>query len=326
MRVTLGIAVSLLVAVAGIFAFSHRDTPSLGPRQIPVNNMNLTSIVQTDAGLVAAGELGHILISSDEGKNWTQASLSHQRHALITRLHFKDERTGLAIGHEGWILKTDDGGRHWKEVAFNPGGEPLLSVNHLPSGIWMAIGAFGQAVVSSDEGDTWSNMPPPNGTDWHLNNLLPSEDHRTWLIVGESGTLFRSLDAGESWEPIPEFYNGSLYGGLNLNGDVWVVYGMRGNIFRSEDNGLTWTSVGGQLPASLFTHQTLDNGDILLGGQGGILLLSKDQGRSFHFAHKAGRMSVTDIARLDSGELLMSSDRGLLPQISPEQLKQPSGA
>ncbi len=326
MRVTLGIAVSLIVAVAGIFAFSHRDTPSLGPRQIPVDNMNLTSIVQTDAGLVTAGELGHILISSDQGNSWQQASLSQQRHALITRLHFTDDRHGLAIGHEGWILKTEDGGRHWKEVAFNPGSEPLLSINRLPSGVWMAIGAFGQALVSNDNGNSWSSMPPPNGTDWHLNNLLPSKDHTTWLIVGEAGTLFRSTDGGQSWETIPEFYNGSFYGGLNLGGDTWVVYGMRGNIFRSVDNGQSWESVGGELQASLFTHSVLDNGDILLGGQGGALLLSEDQGRSFRFLHKSGRMSVTDITRLDDDRLLLSSDAGLLPPLSLDQLKQPSGA
>jgi len=110
MRATLGIAVSVIVAAAGMFAFSHRDTPSLGPRQIPVDNMNLTSITQTDAGLVTAGELGHILMSSDKGATWQKAALSDQRHALITRMHFKDDMTGLAIGHEGWILKTRDGG------------------------------------------------------------------------------------------------------------------------------------------------------------------------------------------------------------------------
>lgn len=326
MRVTLGVAVSLLVAVAGIFAFSHRDTQPLGPRQIPVNNMNLTSIVETSAGLVTAGELGHILISTDQGRNWNEAKLSEQRFALITRLHFTDENTGLAIGHEGWILRTTDGGRNWEEVAFNPGGEPLMSVNQLPSGVWMAIGAFGQALVSNDNGLSWSNMPPPNGTDWHLNNLLPSKDHRTWMIVGEAGTLFRSTDGGEHWDSIPEFYNGSLYGGLHLGGDTWVVYGMRGNIFRSEDNGQSWDSIGGNLPASLFTHLELDSGEILLGGQGGILLLSKDNGRSFNFLHKSGRMSVTDIARLGSGELIMSSDSGLLPSLMLDQLKNSSGA
>lgn len=326
MRTPVGIAVSLLVALAGIFAFSHRDTPALGSHQIPVADMNLTSITRTDAGLVTAGELGHILISTDQGATWHPATLSQQRYALITRLHFKDGMNGIAIGHEGWILRTTDGGKNWQEAAFNPGGEPLLSVNRLPSGIWMAVGAFALTLISDDDGKSWSTLPPPNGTDWHLNALLPSEDHRTWLIVGEAGTLLRSTDGGENWATIPEFYNGSFYGGFNVDKDTWVIYGMRGNIFRSEDNGASWTSIGGDLPASLFAHQELPNGDLVLGGQGGVLLESEDRGRSFHFVKKSGRMTITDIVRLGSGELLMSSDSGLLPMIPATQLAQRSGA
>ncbi|MCP8689986.1 WD40/YVTN/BNR-like repeat-containing protein [Marinobacterium sedimentorum] len=326
MRTPVGIAVSLIVALAGIFAFSHRDTPSLGPHQIPVADMNLTSLTQTGAGLVTAGELGNILVSLDQGTTWNQASLSHQRHALITRLHFRDRTTGIAIGHEGWILRTTDGGKSWQEVAFNPGGEPLLSVNQLPSGIWMAIGAFALTMISADDGQNWSQLPPPNGTDWHLNALLPSRDHRTWLIVGEAGTVLRSTDGGENWASIPEFYNGSFYGGVNIEQDAWVIYGMRGNIFRSEDNGASWTSIGGDLPASLFAHRELANGDLVLGGQGGVLLRSEDHGRSFHFVKKSGRMTITDIVRLGSGELLMSSDSGLMPMIPATQLEQRSGA
>ncbi len=326
MRTPVGIAVSLLVALAGIFAFSHRDTPSLGAHQIPVADMNLTSITQTDAGLVAAGELGHILISTDQGVSWNQADLSHQRYALITGLHFKDGLTGIAIGHEGWILRTTDGGKSWQEAAFNPESEPLLSVNQLPSGIWMAVGAFALTLISDDDGKSWSTLPPPNGTDWHLNSLLPSQDLSTWMILGEAGTLLRSTDGGDSWATVPEFYNGSFYGGLNIDQDTWIIYGMRGNIFRSEDNGNSWTSIGGELPASMFTHRELPNGDILLAGQGGILLKSEDRGRSFHFSSKSGRMSITDILHLSTGELLMSSDSGLMPRVSTLELEQRAGA
>lgn len=326
MRTSVGIAVSLIVALAGIFAFSHRDTPSLGAHQIPVADMNLTSMTQTDAGLLTAGELGHILISTDQGASWTQATLSEQRYALVTGMHFKDGKTGIAIGHEGWILRTTDGGKSWQEVAFNAGGEPLLSVNQLPSGTWMAVGAFALTMISDDDGQNWSLLPPPNGTDWHLNGLLPSQDLSTWMILGEAGTLLRSTDGGDSWATVPEFYNGSFYGGLNLDQDTWIIYGMRGNIFRSEDDGNSWTSIGGELPASMFTHRELPNGDILLAGQGGIVLKSEDRGRSFHFVTKSGRMSITDIVLLGTGELLMSSDSGLMPAVSVLQLKQRSGA
>lgn len=326
MRATLGIFVTLLVALAGIIAFSHRGTPSLGATQIPVNNMNLTSITRTSAGLVTAGELGHILVSGDQGESWQLAKVSHQRHALITRLQFTDDQNGFAIGHEGWILRTSDGGLSWDEVSFTPGSEPLLSIAHLPDQRWMAVGAFGQTLVSSDQGMSWERANPPEGTDWHLNKLVASEDQQNWLLVGEAGTVFRSLDAGNSWQSVSPFYNGSFYGGLHLGGDSWLLYGMRGNIFRSDDNGLNWQAVGGQTPASLFTHIRLNNDNLILAGQGGLLLLSDDNGRSFRYLHKSGRMTLTGITRVATGTLLMSSDKGLLPPLNLNDLKLSSGA
>lgn len=313
MRASLGIAISLIVAAAGVFAFSHRDTAPLAETRIPVEKMNLTSISRTSAGLLAAGEQGHILISGDEGNSWQVAQLSHQRSALITQLTFSDENTGLAIGHEGWILRTTDGGLSWQEVAFSPDvSEPLMSIARLPSGIWMAVGAFGKVLISEDDGLNWNPMPAPGGTDWHLNSIIPSMDRKVWMIVGEAGTLFRSEDGGESWQQIPEFYNGSLYGGLHLGQQDWLVYGMRGNIFRSSDNGSSWKQTGIGLPISMFTHEQLDNGQLLLGGQGGIILSSQDKGLSFEMLLSgSGRMSLTDIQQLPSGKFIISSDQGL---------------
>lgn len=52
----------------------------------------------------------------------------------------------MAIGHEGQILRSDDGGKNWKELAFDKeNGEPLMSIARLPSGAWLAVGAFGRA-------------------------------------------------------------------------------------------------------------------------------------------------------------------------------------
>jgi photosystem II stability/assembly factor-like uncharacterized protein len=326
MRAMLGISVSLLVAAAGVFSFSDRETSPLGPHRIPVDNMNLTSIERTDSGIVAAGELGHILVSSDNGKSWTRAELSHHRHALITRTRFRDGLNGLAIGHEGWILRTEDGGNSWQETHFEPGTEPLLGLGMLADRQWMAVGAFGLTLVSNDDGISWSEPSRPLDTDWHLNALIPSRDGTTWLLAGESGTLFRSTDSGNSWESIPEFYNGSLYGGINIDDETWVVYGMRGNIFRSDDNGLNWEQVANPIPASVFSHTQLADGRLILAGQGGLLLLSDDGGRHFRPVFRGGRMSLTDIEQLDSGKLLISSDSGMIPVLTIDQITSQPGA
>ena len=92
MLAPVGMAMALIVTAASIYSFSPRQVPPLQETRIPVNDMQLTSIGRSQAGLVMAGELGAILVSADEGRSWNPAAVSNDRQALITRLVFADER------------------------------------------------------------------------------------------------------------------------------------------------------------------------------------------------------------------------------------------
>src|SRR5699024_4683411 len=140
---------------------------------------------------------------------------------------------GMAVGHEGWILHTTDGGLSWTEVAFDEkNGEPLMGVARMPSGSWITVGAFGRALRSSDQGAHWEPLAlPASVEDKHLNRIVGSPDGQRWLIVGERGLVLHSDDGGESWQEVAPFYDGSLYNALALPGGGWLAYGMRGNVF-----------------------------------------------------------------------------------------------
>ena len=118
MRTRVGVAVTAIVAAAGLYAFSPRSMPQFEQTRIPVDKMQLNSIARTSAGLVAAGELGQILVSRDDGVSWQAARQPQPRQAPITRTIFAANGTGLALGHEGWILRSTDGGLSWEESAF----------------------------------------------------------------------------------------------------------------------------------------------------------------------------------------------------------------
>lgn len=269
MRAPVGFAMVLIVAAAGFHAFSPRTAVTPPAIATPVGNMQLTSVQQTSAGLVVAGELGHILLSTDQGQSWQPAQRSVNRQALITRLSFASADEGLALGHEGWILRTRDGGRTWTEVNFDASnGEPLMDAARLPSGDWLVVGAFGRVLRSTDGGDSWAEEVIDGLTDWHLNTIVSSADAGKWLIVGEAGTLLRSLDGAQSWEVVEPFYNGSLYGALHLGGSTWVSYGMRGHVFHSEDDGATWQEARLPAPISVYSHALTADGTLLLVGQG----------------------------------------------------------
>ena len=128
MRMLLGLGMAAIVAASAVFAFSPRHTPPLAATRMPVDRMHFNTLASAGDMLVAGGELGHIMLSADAGKTWTEAVVEPRRNALITQIVFVNQQLGLAVAHEGQILRTEDGGKRWKELAFDQDkGEPLMS-------------------------------------------------------------------------------------------------------------------------------------------------------------------------------------------------------
>lgn len=328
MRTPVGVAVAAVVMAAAAYAFSPRAVHPSTDTARPIERMHVNSIAVSRAGHVAGGEFGQLMLSADQGRHWRPAVLSAQRQALITQVAFagpdagvgSGHPTGIAVGHEGWILRSEDGGQRWREQAFDQeNGEPLMGVASLAPGRWVAVGAFGRALSSDDDGKTWRRLAIEGVEDRHLNRIAGAGDGRHWLIVGERGLVLRSGDGGASWEAAAPFYKGSFYGAARLGQSTWIVYGMRGNVFRSADDGRTWTQASVPAPVSTFGHAVTPSGRLLLAGQGGTVLESRDDGRSFRVAAAGGRATLTDIALLPDGRWLLASDAGMRshPPASP---------
>ena len=67
----------------------------------------------TDRGqaLVSVGAYGHAIVSTDNGFTWSQGSVPVT--TTLTSVDFADEQNGWAVGHDGVILNTTDGGSNW---------------------------------------------------------------------------------------------------------------------------------------------------------------------------------------------------------------------
>lgn len=333
MRTPVGVAMAALVALAAAQAFAPRETPPLAATELRVERLHLNTLAQSKAGLISAGELGVILISTDRGKTWQRASLNRDRQALINQISFgPDGMSGMAVGHEGWILRSDDGGWSWKEIAFTEKhGDPLMSVARLPSGEWLAVGAFGRALRSDAKGEHWQPLAlPADGVeDKHLNRIAGSADGRQWLIVGERGMVLNSTDAGSSWQPVDPFYKGSFYNAAALPDGGWLVYGMRGNAFRSPTGNkgqAPWTPSALPAPVSFFGHALMADGRLLLVGQGGLIATSSDGGGSFSIARAQGRATLTDLLVNPDGHGWITSDAGMQPFPPPTPPAAPAAA
>ena len=316
MKTAVGIGAAALVAFASALAFAPRTPPPLAPTTIGVERTHFNAITLNGDRLLTAGAMGEILYSDDKGAHWSPAKLNQDRQALIVSMAFApDKKLGFAVGHEGWILRTKDGGSSWEEVAFSKeNGEPLMSIARLPSGDWITVGAFGRALESKDGGQTWQALAlPAEVEDKHLNRIVSAADQQHWLIVGERGLVIKSDDAGATWQIEPAFYNGSFYNAMPTKEGGWLIYGMRGNIFLQATAGAPWTKSEVAAPVSFFGHAQEQDGTIVLVGQGSMLGISKDGGKSFTLERAKGRATLTDIVLTGAAQGWISSDAGLQP-------------
>jgi photosystem II stability/assembly factor-like uncharacterized protein len=311
--------------------------------------------VAVEGKLVAVGERGHILLSSDGGATWEQARVPTR--ATLTGAWFDDVDHGWAVGHDEVILRSTDGGRAWERVHYAPENLwPLLDVWFSDARHGIAVGAYSRYLVTDDAGVTWRDRPfeprsasapgdasteessaeaeaeAPTGEegdeawyeeedlgfDVHLNRIIPAGDRL--YIPAEAGQVFRSDDRGETWLRLPSPYEGSFYGALPLDADTVLVFGLRGNLFRSEDAGLNWTPVDTGTEAMLTDGILTEDGTIVIVGLAGVVIVSRDGGRSFTLDQQADRKGFSRILPAQDGFVLLGESgarRYQLPGATP---------
>lgn len=231
--------------------------------------------------IVAVGERGAILRSTDAAVSWSTIPAPPDARATLTGVAFApDSQHGWAVGHDALILVTSDAGQTWhKQHQGDDLESSFLDVCALDPQRALAIGAYGLCLATSDGGRTWSPRKIIDD-DAHFNRLTRARDG-TLYIAGERGTLLRSRDSGESWEPLDAPYDGSFYGILPLSDGALLAYGLRGHVFRSSDGGKTWQQIPLERPTLVATAVQTPGGVLVLAGQSPGLYLSRDRGHTF---------------------------------------------
>jgi photosystem II stability/assembly factor-like uncharacterized protein len=278
--------------------------------------LDITEINQSK--LVAVGERGHILVSTD-GVQWQQAEVPVQ--VTLTAVYFVNEMNGWAVGHDATILASIDGGMTWKIQQHLPQVEkPLLDVLFFDQSNGIAVGAYGLFYRTDNGGETWA-------IEYHNELLYPEDqaylselklqdeeayldeqssilphfnrvvaDGRTLYLAGEIGLMAKSNDLGVSWEKLDEIYPGSFYDIDRTQQGNLLVVGLRGHIFRSLKNGTPWQESKSHVTALLSAIVLSDDDRIFILGNNGVLLESRDDGATFNqYIQKDGKALIAGV-------------------------------
>jgi len=290
----LSLATPLLAAAATVGDALER--PAVAVRQ--VERALLLGAARAGERLVAVGERGLVALS-DDGRAWTQAPTPVS--VTLTAVRFADAERGIAVGHAGTVLATDDGGRSWvrkldgrriaqlaldaARAANDPlalkeaerllaegADKPLLDALMLDARRWVVVGAYGFAFATEDGGAHWTSwmarLDNPKGL--HLYTVRRQGD--TLLVAGEQGLVLLSGDVGRSFRRLETPYKGSYFSAEFTGPNEIVLAGLRGNVWRSADGGANWAAVASPMPASVTATALAADGSLLAANQAGFVM------------------------------------------------------
>jgi photosystem II stability/assembly factor-like uncharacterized protein len=277
----------------------------------------LLDISQTDTKLVAVGERGHILLSSD-GKQWSQAHVPNL--STLTAIDFVDNN-GWAVGHDATILKSHDGGENWEVQYYAPENErPFLDVLFFNKNQGIAVGAYGVFYRTTNAGKTWAPEMHPeflNPDDQEYLNEIKEEDEAFYLeemasilphlnrlsqkgqrtyIAGEAGLLAFSDNYGVSWEKMEINYYGSFFDIVHTESDRIFAVGLRGSLFEYNSKEERWNSLKSGTTSSLNSIISIDSTTSLVVGNNGAQVTIGPQEVSF-IKNKNGKSIMNGISK-----------------------------
>ncbi len=240
--------------------------------------------------VVAVGLRG-VIIYSEDANTYVQAVVPVS--ADFTAVVFIDDKHGWAVGTDGVIVSTADGGKHWglQRQTFGT-DERLFSVMFITPTDGFAVGSFGLCLKTNDGGANWVTVDVAHDGSGapHLYQLLHGRAGET-LIIGEFGSIFRSAPGGQ-WRKIASPVQRSLFGGT-VCGDLLVAIGLHGTVLTSEDGGVVWRHADvGDAPGVMGAICSPTQQLVLFDARGS-LFRSCDGGRSFAGTEPSAKMTAT---------------------------------
>ena len=289
----------LIVAVVGLglllaAAYSENivaraDSDGAAPAPPPIQWRDQFFGVAAPAARILwmAGSGGKVVRSEDAGMSWSVQETGITEN--LQDIAAWDPDRAVAVGNDGVIVVTADGGASWSRVSA-PRSEvanKLIRVRTPEQGTAWAVGVMGMILSSEDWGRSWDRRGEEIDVAW--NDVAFPDDRNIW-VVGEFGSMMHSPDAGASWLEVEPASERSLMAVAFRDPRTAVAVGLDGLVLRTTDSGLTWSPVDAGTDLHLFDVIWDGTSWIAVGAMGVIVVGSEDAG-----SWRAHRLSDTDL-------------------------------
>lgn len=194
----LGRFVALLLALvlcSPTMAFARDALPvslSLGVRDIAFSGMSVG---------MAVGD--GVLATNDGGTHWYRQFAPFER---LNAVDMASATAGWAVGEQGVIIRTTDGGANWVRCTSGSTAN-LLDVDFVDASVGWAVGSGATLLKTSNGGSTWVRQTLPQGEFRQIHGVSFVDRNNGW-VCGDSMTsgdgawdlyIARTTNGGATW-------------------------------------------------------------------------------------------------------------------------------
>ncbi|MBU2963938.1 YCF48-related protein [Amphritea sp. 2_MG-2023] len=275
--------------------------------------------------LLAVGDQGVVMRSSDQGQHWQQEQTPFS--VMLTSVFFTDANNAWLTGHDGLLASSHDGGVTWKRLL--DGNQ----INQLRLQRLQAVVVELQSQVDA-EPENESLMTQLDDAVWYAEDAaaalaegpsIPLLDvwfanDQQGFALGAYGLLLKTDDGGESWAYWGDRLDNPDNFHLNAmmadhRGDLYIA-GEAGLLFRSTDKGMSWTRMDTPYEGSFFSITEFKQQLFLMGLRGHLYRSDDgDDWQAVKTGYSATLLSAVagadKLVLLGQGGLILESSEGL---------------
>jgi photosystem II stability/assembly factor-like uncharacterized protein len=226
-----------------------------------------------------------------------------------------NDQTCWAVGNDGSIQKTTDGGLTWESQS--SGTSNVLYSTYFTDEItgW-AVGQYGSILHTTNGGEEWNSQN--SGTSNNLQSVCFVDVSTGW-VVGRLGTVLKTTDGGAHWESQSSGTTAWLYSVCFATvNDGWAV-GSNGTILNTSNGGQSWEAQISGTTDYLSSVHFCDSDTGWTAGNGGTIFKTTDGGLNWMAVNTRTTEWLRSVSFRDArtgwavgsnGTILMTEDGG----------------
>jgi photosystem II stability/assembly factor-like uncharacterized protein len=321
------IAFSLLFLIFyNVYLFSQ--SPSyLWQNPIPQGNPLFKIIAFDTTNAMAVGSVGTLMNTSNGGASWSHTNkityynivtgLPQNMELVIYSIYFTDRSWGYAVGNNGLIIHSSDGGSTWLRQ-FAGTSSNLQSIYFINSNVGWIAGWDGVILKTTDGGASW--ITQISNTQAQMHSIYFANADTGWA-VGERGVsggasiaeLLRTTDGGATWDKINLGINNRLWGlRFNPKSKYCYITGWSGYIGKSIDYGSTFVRTSTDMSILIYSVDFPSEKIGYAAGEYGTLLKSTNGGDTWNNLPTVQSDHIYSITFLDTLVGWFAGDYGII--------------